>query len=151
MRDPNAEKELTMLNNVKVIRCDVTDADSIDSAVIGGIEAFGNIDVLVNNAGYYAIGPLENASDEQVLRQIDTNLTGSILVTKRLIPHFREKRSGVIMNVSSIAGLVSIPMQSLYHATKWGLEGFSESLHYELRQFNIRVKIIEPGVIKTDF
>jgi NAD(P)-dependent dehydrogenase (short-subunit alcohol dehydrogenase family) len=151
MRNPEAEKELTSLDNVKVVKCDVTDIKSINDAVAFGIETFGNIDVLVNNAGYYAIGPLENATDEQIERQIGTNLTGTITVTKRMVPHFREKRSGVIINVSSIAGLISIPMQSLYHATKWGLEGFSESLHYELKQFNIRVKLIEPGVIKTDF
>jgi len=151
MRDPQKEKELTILDNVKVIRCDVTDTESIDAAVSEGIATFGSIDVLVNNAGYYAVGPLEAATDEEIRKQIDTNLTGTINVTKRMIPHFRERRAGTIINVSSIAGLVSIPMQSLYHATKWGMEGFSESLHYELRQFNIRVKLIEPGIIRTDF
>jgi NAD(P)-dependent dehydrogenase (short-subunit alcohol dehydrogenase family) len=151
MRSPQAGTELASLENVSVIRCDVTDPESIDEAIAKGIEAFGGIDVLVNNAGYYAVGPLEAAADEQIRRQIDTNLTGAIDVAKRMIPHFREKRKGIIMNVTSIAGLMSIPMQSLYHATKWGLEGFSESLHYELRQFGIFVKIIEPGVIRTDF
>ena len=151
MRDPREEKELTLLENTAVIRCDVTDAESIEAAVNAGISKFGGIDVLVNNAGYYAVGPLEAASDEQIRRQIDTNLIGTINVTKRMIPHFRERRTGTIINVSSIAGLISIPMQSLYHATKWGVEGFSESLQYELRQFGIRVKIIEPGVIRTDF
>jgi NAD(P)-dependent dehydrogenase (short-subunit alcohol dehydrogenase family) len=151
MRNPQEETELNSLDNIKMIRCDVTDIESIDAAVADGINAFGSIDVLVNNAGYYAVGPLEAATDEQIRRQMDTNLIGTINVTKRMIPHFRERRAGIIMNVTSIAGLVSIPLQSLYHTTKWGLEGFSESLHYELRQFGIRVKIIEPGVIRTDF
>jgi short-subunit dehydrogenase len=97
------------------------------------------------------VGPLEAASDEQIKRQIDTNLVGTVMVTKRVLPHFRKQRSGTIINISSIAGAVSFPMQSLYHTTKWGMEGFSESLHYELQQFNIKVKLIEPGVIKTDF
>ncbi|MDR0777984.1 MAG: SDR family oxidoreductase [Methanomassiliicoccaceae archaeon] len=151
MRRPEEEKELTELDNVKVIRCDVTDTESIDAAVTGGISAFGMIDVLVNNAGYYTIGPLEAATYDQIRDQIDTNLIGTINVTKRMLPHMREQRSGTIVNVSSIAGLVSLPLQSLYHATKWGMEGFSEALHYELRPFNIRVKLIEPGVIRTDF
>ncbi|MDR0334995.1 MAG: SDR family oxidoreductase [Methanomassiliicoccaceae archaeon] len=151
MRNPQDGTELAALANTKVIRCDVTDAESIDAAVSEGIRAFGSIDVLVNNAGYYAIGPLEAATDGQIRRQIDTNLTGTIEVTKRMLPHFRERRSGTIVSVSSIAGRVSIPMQSLYHATKWGMEGFSESLHYELRQFGIRVRLVEPGIIKTDF
>jgi len=151
MRDPSAEKELADLENVKVIRCDVTDRGSIKSAIEEGISAFERIDVLVNNAGYYTLGAVEMATHEQIKQQIDTNLLGLIEVTKEMIPHFRRQKSGVIINLSSIAGVVSIPLQSLYHATKWGVEGFSESLQYELRQFNIRVKIIEPGVIKTNF
>jgi len=151
MRDPQAGKDLAVLDNVKVVRCDVTDADSIKESIDEGMNAFGRIDVLVNNAGYYAVGPLEAATAEQIERQIDTNLIGSINTTKLMMPHFRGQRSGTVVNISSIAGVASIPLQSLYHATKWGLEGFSEALHYELRQFNIRVKIIEPGIIKTDF
>ena len=78
-------------------------------------------------------------------------MLGLINVTKEIIPHFRKQKSGTIINLSSIAGVISIPLQSLYHATKWGVEGFSESLQYELRPLNIRVKIIEPGVISTNF
>jgi len=151
MRDTQAGKDLAGLDNVKVVRCDVTDTDSIKESINEGIAAFGRIDVLVNNAGYYAVGPLEAATNEQIERQIDTNLMGSINATKLIVPHFRGQGSGTVVNISSIAGVVSIPLQSLYHATKWGLEGFSEALQYELRQFNIRVKIIEPGIIKTDF
>ncbi|MCL2318378.1 MAG: SDR family oxidoreductase, partial [Methanomassiliicoccaceae archaeon] len=151
MRDPNAEEELHTLENVKVVKCDVTDLDSISSAVKEGIAAFGKIDVLVNNAGYYAIGPFEAATHEQIEKQFDTNLLGVINMTKEVLPYLREQRSGTIVNVSSIAGMVTFPLHSLYNSTKWGVEGFSEALRYELRPFNIRVKIIEPGVIKTDF
>jgi NADP-dependent 3-hydroxy acid dehydrogenase YdfG len=151
MRNPAAEKELANLKNVKVLQCDVTDQDSVKAAILEGISTFKNIDVLVNNAGYYTLGAVEMATHEQIKQQIDTNLLGLIEVTKEIIPHFRKQKSGTIINLSSIAGVISIPLQTLYHATKWGVEGFSESLQYELRQFNIRVKIIEPGVIKSNF
>jgi short-subunit dehydrogenase len=151
MRNPQTEEELTKLKNVKVIHCDVTNQDSIKTAITEGINTFKNIDVLVNNAGYYTLGPLETATPEQITQQINTNLLGLIQVTKEVIPHFRKQNAGIIINISSIAGVISLPLQTLYHATKWGVEGFSESLQYELQQFNIRIKIIEPGVIKTNF
>ncbi|MCL2591306.1 MAG: SDR family oxidoreductase [Betaproteobacteria bacterium] len=151
MRNPAAETELSKLKNVIVLQCDVTNKDSIKSSIKTGIRTFGNIDVLVNNAGYYTIGSFETATDEQIRRQIDTNLLGLINTTKEIIPHFREQKSGTIINLSSIAGNVTFPLQALYHATKWGVEGFSESLQYELKHFNIKIKIIQPGVTKTDF
>jgi len=151
MRNPENETELTKLKNVKVLKCDVTNSTGIKNAIQIGIQTFGKIDVVVNNAGYYSIGVFESATDDEIVRQIDTNLLGLIKVTKEIVPHFRKQKSGTIINLSSIAGVISVPLQSLYHATKWGVEGFSESLQYELRQFNIKVKIIEPGVIKTDF
>jgi NADP-dependent 3-hydroxy acid dehydrogenase YdfG len=151
MRNPQAEKELTKFDNVKIIPCDITCLDSIKTAIKEGIATFKRIDVLVNNAGYYAIGPLEAASQEQIKQQIDTNLLGLITTTKEIIPYFRNQKAGTIINISSIAGIISVPLQSLYHATKWGVEGFSEALQYELQPYNIRIKIIEPGVIKTDF
>lgn len=151
MRNPQAEKELISLHNVKILPCDVTDLDSIVSAINEGIKFFGSIDVLVNNAGYYVLGPFEAATHEQIKLQIDTNLIGLMNVTGQMLPHFRKQKSGTIINISSIAGVITVPLQTLYHATKWGVEGFSESLQYELRPLNIGVKIIEPGVIKTDF
>ena len=150
MRNPVMETELNKLENIKVLQCDVTDISSIKNAIETGIQSFGKIDVLVNNAGHYIAGPFEAATDEQIRRQIDTNLLGLIYVTKEIIPHFRKQRHGIIVNNSSIAGNISIPLQTLYHAAKWGVEGFSESLQYELRQFNIKIKIVQPGVIKTD-
>ncbi|MGL5435744.1 MAG: SDR family oxidoreductase [Lachnospiraceae bacterium] len=151
MRQPEKEQLLNTLLNVKVLPCDVTSSQSIKAAVQDGITHFGKIDVLVNNAGFYTVGIFEGASEEEIKRQLDTNLLGLIQMTKEVLPYFRKQKSGVIINISSIAGVLSVPLQTLYHAAKWGVEGFSESLQYELRQFNINVKLIEPGVIATDF
>lgn len=150
MRKPELEKELNKLDNVALIRCDVTDTESIQGAIKETISKFGGIDVLVNNAGYYTVGVLEAATKEQIQRQLDTNLLGLIETTKMILPYLKQSK-GIIINLSSIAGIVSIPLQSLYHATKFAIEGFSESLQYELRPFGVRVKLIEPGTIKTDF
>jgi NAD(P)-dependent dehydrogenase (short-subunit alcohol dehydrogenase family) len=151
MRTPENETELTELENVKCIRLDVANEDSIKDAIDKTIELFGGIDVIVNNAGYGAVGPFEAASNEQIQKQFDTNVFGLMNVTRAIIPYFRSKRNGVIINVASAGGRMSWPLQSLYIATKWAVEGFSESLQFELRPFNIKVKIIEPGPIKTDF
>lgn len=151
MRKPESEIELNKKKNTKILRCDVKDTESIKEAIENGIDYFGKIDVLVNNAGFYTIGVLEAATEEQIRQQLDTNLFGLINTTKEMLPYFRKQKSGMIINISSIAGRTAVPLQALYHATKWGVEGFSESLQYELRPFNIKVKIIEPGVIKTDF
>ncbi|WP_228353815.1 SDR family oxidoreductase [Variimorphobacter saccharofermentans] len=151
MRKPELEKELNTYPNVRILRCDVTEVESIHNAVEATIKEFGMIDVLINNAGYYTVGSLEESSSEQIRRQIDTNLLGLIEVTKAVIPYFRKQKSGIIINLSSIAGKLSIPLQSLYNTTKFAVEGFSESLQYELEPFHIRVKLIEPGTIKTEF
>ena len=151
MRKPESEIELNKKKNTRILRCDVKDTESIKEAIKKGIDYFGKIDVLINNAGFYTIGILEAATEEQIKQQLDTNLFGLINTTKEMVPYFRKQKSGIIINISSIAGRTTVPLQTLYHATKWGVEGFSESLQYELRPFNIKVKIIEPGVIKTDF
>ena len=151
MRAPENEQELTQLDNVLVARLDVTDQTSIESAVNAAIEKFGAIDVLLNNAGYGAYGPLEAFPMDNIRRQFDTNVVGLIAVTKAVLPHMRERKSGVIANVSSVGGKITFPLGSLYHGTKWAVEGLSEALHYELEPLGIRVKIIEPGAIATDF
>ena len=151
MRTPDAETELTQLDNVLVIRLDVLDETSIITAVAAGVERFGSIDVLMNNAGYGAYGPLEAFSMENIRRQFDTNVTGLLAVTKAVLPHFRAQKSGMIVNISSIGGKMTFPLGTLYHGTKFAVEGLSESLHYELEPIGISVKIIEPGAIQTDF
>ena len=151
MRRPENEEELSKLENVLVTRLDVTDHTSVDTAVAAAIEEFGQIDALLNNAGYGAYGPLEAFSMEGIRRQFDTNVIGLLAVTKAVLPHMRQQKSGVIANVSSIGGKITFPLGTLYHGTKFAVEGLSEALHYELEPLGIRVKIIEPGAIATDF
>ena len=151
MRKPEAEEELSKLDNVLVTRLDVLDGDSIQSAVAETIAKFGSIDALLNNAGYGAYGPLEVFPMEKIRRQYDTNVIGLLAVTKAVVPLMRRQKSGVIANVSSVGGKVTFPLGTLYHGTKFAVEGISESLHYELEPCGIKVKIIEPGAIATDF
>ncbi len=151
MRSPEKATALAALANVCCLRLDVTNSESIQQAIEAALQRFGSIDVLVNNAGYGLIGAFEACSVEQIERQFATNVFGLMAVTRSLLPHFRAQKTGIIMNVSSIGGHMGFPLYSLYHSTKWAVEGFSESLQYELEPFNLRVKIIEPGPIKTDF
>jgi len=151
MRKPENETELHKLPNVKIYKLDVMDDTSIKSAIDGAINDFGTLDVVLNNAGYGAVGPFEAASKEQVQRQFDTNVFGVMNVTRAILPYFRQRKDGIIINVSSMGGRITFPIYSLYHGTKWAVEGFTEALQFELKQFGIRVKLIEPGAIKTDF
>ncbi|MEM9540045.1 MAG: SDR family oxidoreductase [Cyanobacteria bacterium P01_E01_bin.42] len=151
MRKPEAGSELAQLDNVLVTCLDVTDSEAIATAVTEGIDRFGKIDALLNNAGYGAYGPLEAFSMEKIRRQFDTNVIGLLETTKAILPHFRQQKSGIILNVSSIGGKVTYPLGSLYHGTKFAVEGISEALQYELAPIGIKVKLIEPGAIKTDF
>ena len=151
MRSPEKETELTTLDNVLVTRLDVLDLISIDNAIKEGIHTFGKIDVLLNNAGYGAYGPLESFSRDKIIRQFNTNVIGLLDVTRALLPHFRQNQGGTIINISSIGGRMTFPLGALYHGPKFAVEGISESLSYEVEQFNGKVKIIEPGAIATDF
>ncbi|MBS1564015.1 MAG: SDR family oxidoreductase [Bacteroidetes bacterium] len=151
MRNPGNETELSKLGNVLVTRLDVLDVNSIEDAVKAGIRQFGKIDVLLNNAGYGAYGTLESFSRENIVRQFNTNVIGLLDVTKALLPHFRQNKSGIIINISSIGGKMTFPLGSLYHGTKFAVEGISESLSYEVEEFGGKVKIVEPGAIATDF
>ena len=151
MRSPEAAADLQKIVDVETFRLDVTDVDSIKSAIAATLDKFGRIDALVNNAGYGLLGPFEAATPEQIEKQFNTNVFGLMNVCREILPYFREQKRGHIVNVASVGGRMTFPFSSLYHATKWAVEGFSESLQYELVPFNIRVKIIEPGPIKTDF
>ncbi|MDB4285749.1 SDR family oxidoreductase [bacterium] len=151
MRTPEKEKELTQLDNVLVTRLDVLDLDSINHAIQEGMERFGKIDVLLNNAGYGAYGPLEAFPRENIARQFNTNVLGLLDVTKAIIPHFRKNKEGVIINISSIGGKITFPLGSLYHGTKFAVEGISEALSFEMGPIGVKVKIVEPGFIATDF
>src|SRR5208283_4346407 len=153
MRQSAADSELASLPRVLVTRLDVQDRESIDAAVADGVERFGRIDALINNAGFSLFGVFEAISREKIQEQFDVNVFGVMDVTRALLPHFRRNKGGLIINISSRAGLVSLPLISIYCATKFALEGFSESLASELASQNITVKIIEPsgGVTGTNF
>jgi NAD(P)-dependent dehydrogenase (short-subunit alcohol dehydrogenase family) len=151
MRSPSQENGLAQLERVLVTRLDVQDEDSIQAAVGAALTRFGRIDVLVNNAGYGAYGPLEATPMRKVRRQFDVNVHGLIATTQAVLPHLRRQRSGIIVNISSIGGRLTFPLGTLYHGTKFAVEGLSEALHYELLPLGVQVKLIEPGMVKTDF
>lgn len=151
MRAPEKSEDLQRIADVECFRLDVTDVDSIKSAIAATLERFGRIDAVVNNAGYGLIGAFEAATPEQIEQQFQTNVFGLMNVCREILPVFRERKKGVIVNIASVGGRITFPLSSLYNATKWAVEGFSESLQYEVEQFGIRIKIIEPGPIKTDF
>lgn len=151
MRKPEEHAELQKIADIECFRLDVTDTDSIKAAIGDVLAKFGRLDVVVNNAGYGLLGPFEAASEEQVRKQFATNVFGLMNVCREVIPIFRGQKKGCIVNISSISGLAAIPFSSVYAASKFAVEGFTESLQYELEPFGIKVKLIEPGPIKTDF
>ncbi|HQT44441.1 MAG TPA: SDR family oxidoreductase [Candidatus Micrarchaeota archaeon] len=151
MRHPPSDSPLYSLENVEIARLDVLDTKSIASAISLANKKYGRIDVLVNNAGYGLVGPVEGATRQQISQQAETNLVGLIDVTRQVLPFMRAQKSGAIVNVSSMGGRVVFPLYSMYHATKFGVEGFTESLAFELEPFGIKVRLIEPGMIDTDF
>jgi short-subunit dehydrogenase len=123
----------------------------MQAAIDGTVAKFGGIDVLINNAGFALMGPLEGASLDDLRREIDTNIMGVIGMIQLVLPLMREARSGVIVNVSSLGGRMTLPLFSTYHATKFAVEGLTEALQYELQEHGIPVKLIEPGGSKTNF
>jgi len=151
MRTTSKGNDLLNHKNVKIFALDVMNETSIADAINNTIKAFGGIDVLFNNAGYALVGAFEAMTNEQIKKQFATNVFGVMSVTKAILPHFRAKKNGMIINTTSIGGIITLPLYSVYHSTKWALEGFMESLQFELKQFNIKVKNIEPGAIKTEF
>ncbi len=136
---------------IRVIQLYVTDDSSVKNAVDHIISEAGRIDVLVNNAGYSLGGALEDLSTEEIKSQYETNLFGLIRVTQAVLPTMRKQRSGRILNISSGAGIFGFPGLSVYVSTKFAVEGLSESIAYELEPFGIRVILIEPGFVKTNF
>ena len=145
MRDTAKAGDLMSNNSVLVSRLDVEDVSTIGTAIDAGIEKFGRIDAVVNNAGYGLFAIFEGTPREAIQRQFDVNVFGAMDVTRAILPHFRSNRAGVIVNVSSGAGVFGAPMASIYSASKFALEGFSEALSYEVSALGIRVKLIEPG------
>lgn len=150
MRHPERERELTQVENVTLLPLDVTNTEQIDSTVAQALSSH-HIDVVFNNAGYGLMGAMEALTEAQIQRQINTNLMGVLWVTKAFIPYFREKKSGLFISTTSMGGLLSFPLHSIYHAAKFAVEGWSESMSFELGLHNIGIKTIAPGAIATDF
>jgi NAD(P)-dependent dehydrogenase (short-subunit alcohol dehydrogenase family) len=152
MRSPEKENDLQKNPNIKVFALDVTSNASIEQAISSAVTAFGSIDVLVNNAGYGVDGVFEAMSDEVIHKQFDTNVFGLMRMTRAFVSYFRENKiKGNIIQIASVGGQVAFPLYSIYHGTKWAVEGFTESLSFELDPLGIKVKLVEPGAIKTEF
>jgi NAD(P)-dependent dehydrogenase (short-subunit alcohol dehydrogenase family) len=136
---------------LEVLQLDVNDEKSVKNAFAKIIEDKQRVDLLINNAGYDVMGPVEELSLDDFKSQFETNFFGLIRVTKEVIPIMRSQNKGTIVNVSSIGGRIGFPLNSAYQSSKFALEGFSESMRYELEEFGINVILVEPGVIKTNF
>jgi len=152
MRNP--ENRSTLLHEKglpDLVHLDMMDDSSIRAAIQYTLEKYQGVDVVVNNAGYAVHGPFEATTQEQVMRQFSTNVFGLMQITRQSLPLFRQGKGGVLINVASIGGRIGFPLYPIYNSTKWAVEGFSEALQYELKPLNIKVRLIEPGVIKTDF
>ena len=150
MRNPEKETELAQLENVTLLPLDVTNVEQIKSTAAQAIDLH-DIDVVFNNAGYGLMGAMEALTDEQIEKQINTNLMGVLRVSHAFIPDFRKKKSGLFISTTSMGGLLAFPLHSIYHAAKFAIEGWSESMSFELALHNIGIKTISPGGISTDF
>ena len=136
---------------VMTLALDVTRQESVDDAIEQATGHFGRIDVLVNNAGYGLVGAIEEADEEEVRQEFETNVFGLLRVTRAVLPGMRERRSGHILNLSSIGGLIATPGLGYYNASKFAVEGLSEALAGELKPLGIHVTVVEPGPFRTDF
>ncbi|MGO9255700.1 MAG: SDR family oxidoreductase [Bryobacteraceae bacterium] len=145
-RNPNFQPD-----GYHALQMDVSDDKSVERAVSRVMEEAGSIDALVNNAGCGLAGAVEDTSPQEAFRQMDVNFMGAFRVARVVLPGMRQRRSGVIVNISSLGGLFGLPFQSFYSASKFALEGWTESLRYEVSPFGIRVVLVEPGDVRTGF
>ena len=155
-RDPtknNTIKEIANKENLplEVLPLDVDNDDSVRNTINKIFDEKKKIDILVNNAGYGLFGAIEDISIQEAKKQFETNFFGAIRTIKEVLPSMREQKNGIIINITSIAGIVGIPAECIYASTKFALEGLSESISYELQPYGIKVILIEPGVINTNF
>ena len=153
VRNPDAADDLKARYGglLRVLRLDVTDTVAVRRAAGTAFGELGRIDVVVNNAGYGLFGAAEELTDEQILAQVSTNLLGSIQVTRAVLPHLRAQGGGRILQISSYGGQATNPGACMYHATKWGIEGFMESTARDVAPFGIEITIVEPGGARTEF
>lgn len=150
MRSPEKETELTALNNVELYPLDITEPAQVESTVCEVLGKF-DVDVLFNNAGYGMKSRFEDMTEEAMLRSVDTNILGMVRVTQRFIPFFKKKQQGMILTTTSLAGEMGLILDGAYAADKWAVTGLCEVLYHELAPYNIQVKTIVPGVVKTGF
>ena len=152
-RSPQSLQDLGRGDESRILRLqlDVCNPDHVREGVARTLEKFGRIDILVNNAGYGYFATQEEGEIEEVRTMFDTNVFGLIGMTQGVLPHMRERRSGTIINLSSIAGRITTPRGGFYQASKWAVEALSESLHLETASLGLRVIVIEPGSYDTDF
>jgi NAD(P)-dependent dehydrogenase (short-subunit alcohol dehydrogenase family) len=153
LRRPEALDDLAIAHGDRLWRAtlDVSDGAAVTRVLDDAFAALGRIDVIVSNAGYGILGSAEELSVAQIERQLDTNLLGSILVARAALPHLRAQGGGHLVQLSSMGGQMAFPLLSLYHATKWGIEGFYEGLAQEVAQHGIVTTLVEPGAARTDF
>ena len=148
MRRPEKETELDKIEGVMVYALDVTKPEQVKAAAA----AFGaKTDVVLNNAGYGVVGPLEGMTDEQMVREFDVNLMGAVRMTRAFLPYFRERHSGLFINLTSVGSVIALPFSSSYFATKWAIQGWSEVISFEVAPFGIGVKTVLPGGVDTNF
>jgi NAD(P)-dependent dehydrogenase (short-subunit alcohol dehydrogenase family) len=152
-RDPSRLDDLVKKygDKVRTISLDVADEAAANAAVQAAVDAFGRLDVVVNNAGYGDIAPFEQLSPERFKAVIDTNFYGVVNVTRAAVPHMRKQRSGCILQISSVGGRLTRPGSTPYHAAKWAVGGFTESLAQELSPFGVKVCALEPGGMRTNW
>jgi NAD(P)-dependent dehydrogenase (short-subunit alcohol dehydrogenase family) len=143
-------KDCETSGRVNVLKMDLTDIESIKKAVANVVEKEGRIDILINNAGMHTGGPIETTSPENIRLQMDTNFIGMVYLTNSVLPIMRKQGGGMIINISSIGGLIGLPFQAFYSASKFAVEGFSEALRMEVRDFNIKVVVVNPGDFHTN-
>jgi|SRR5215217_4687726 len=156
MRDTHKSNNIAKIANdenlpLKVLSMDVDNDDSVRNTIQRILDEKEKVDILVNNAGYGLFGALEDMSLNEIKRQFETNLFGAMRTIKEILPTMRKQKNGIIINVTSIAGVVGIPAECAYVSSKFALEGLSESISYELQPFGIKVILVEPGVINTNF
>lgn len=151
MRTPEKETELTQFENVLVTRLDVSNTESVKEAVNKGVEKFGTIDALVNNAGYGGHAYLEQFTEDQIKNMFETNVFGVMRTCKEVLPMMRKQKSGAIINVTSMAGYMGLALTSTYSASKYAVEGFTESLALECKPYGIKVSAVAPGAFGTNF
>lgn len=146
-----AEQNLGIHHNLYIAKLDICNDEQVQRAVTVAMEKFGRIDVLINNAGYGLLGYFEEMSEDTIRRQIETNLFGTMKITRAILPIMREQKSGFVVTVSSTSGIKSVGGGSVYSASKFALEGWSEGMNIDMKPFGIRFMLLEPGAFRTDF